>query len=166
MFELFPGDGGAGGIIGKAQVDQVRGDLRATFGDESVFGVAVQVDNAIVASIPIRSRAAGHDIGVQVDRVDRVGNGNAGIGVENLLDIPRIALGAVADEYFVGTDVGPAGLKIIFGNRFAQEFIALLRTVSAETGIGGHLVNSLVKGGDTGMGRAWVTSPMPSLITA
>ena len=95
-------------IVGKAQVDQVH-RLGGQVGNEAIFRGAVQIDNALVAAVPERSTAAGHHIGVQVDRIDRVGDGNANIGGKDFLNVAGVAFGPVADENFIGVDVRATG---------------------------------------------------------
>ena len=72
-------DGCAGGVVGKSQVDEVyilHGEIR----DEVVFISAVKVEDCLVSPIIWVSCTARHDIGIQVNGVDRVGNGDANIG--------------------------------------------------------------------------------------
>ena len=113
--ELIAGDGRTGGVVGKTQVDQIH-RFRGQIGDKSILGVAVEIDNARVTPIAALPGSAGHHIGVQVNRIDRIGNGDAGVGVENFLDVGGVALGAVADEDLIGMDVGTPGLKVVGSN--------------------------------------------------
>ncbi len=145
-------DGRPGGVVGEAQVDQVDlglGQVR----DEPVVAGAVQVDDALVAPVDHGAGAAGHHVGVQVDRVDRVGDGDGDVGGEDLLDVAGVALGAVADEHLVGFDPRPPGLEILGRDFLPQELVALLGAVAAEGGGIRHLVHRLVKGPDAGRGQ-------------
>ena len=129
------------------EVDQIH-LLPGQFRYEVVRPGRVEVDDALVAAVPVDPGAAGHDVGVQVDRVDRVRDGDLRPGAEQFLDVAGVALGAVADEHLVGLDESPARPEIVGGDGLAQEVVALLRAVTAEPGHGAHLVHSLVEGLD------------------
>ena len=64
--------------------------------------------------------------------------------MEQLLEVARIALGAVIDKDFVKTQSDTTGGKIVLQNSFAQEVVALLGTVTTETVGSSHLVDGLV----------------------
>ena len=99
----------AGGVVGRAEVDEVDlpvGQRRV----EAVLGGGGQVDQPAVAAAGVGGAgAAGHDVGVDVDRVDRVGHRHHVVDGEDLLHVARVALGAVGDEHLVGGDLRRPG---------------------------------------------------------
>ena len=72
-------DGGPGRVVGKTQVNQINVFFRQ-IRDKAVFPVAFQIGDAFVTPVTKRSGAAGHHIGVQIDRINRIGNGDMAIG--------------------------------------------------------------------------------------
>ncbi len=69
---------------------------------------------------------AGHDIGVDVNRVDRVGHGHDVVAAKDVKNIAHVALGAVGDKNLVGGDLAPTGLVIMLGDGGTKEITALL----------------------------------------
>ena len=97
-----------------------------------------------------RARTAGHDVRVEIDRIDRVRDGDFIVGAEDFLDVAAVALGTVADEDLIFVDLDSALRVVVLDDRFRQEGIALLRAIATE-GFGFcHLIDSLVHGLDAG----------------
>ncbi len=151
-FELGPGDGRAGGVVGEAQVDQVH-RLPGGGGDEGVVPGRLQVEDAVVPAPVVRARAPRHHVRVQIHRVDRVGDGDTVVEGEDLLDVAGVAFRPVADEDLVGVDLGPPGLEILPGDRFAQKAVPLFGAVPAEGLRSGHFVHRPVQRLDAGPGQ-------------
>ena len=92
--------------------------------------------------------AASHGIGVNIDRIDRVTDGNRAVGGENVTDVAGVAFGAVRDENLIRLDLHPEAAIMDVGDFLPQEIIAKLRTIAAE-GCGFRLFSDgLVQGGD------------------
>src|SRR5690606_15057412 len=107
--ELFAGGDGAGRVVGETKVNQIA-RRRGDGGNVAVGRRALEVDNTFVAAVEIGSGAAGHDVRVDVNRVDRIGNGEPEtFGGEDFLDVAAIALRAVGNEDLVGGDRAAAG---------------------------------------------------------
>ena len=51
-----------------------------------------------------RTGSTGHDVGIDVDRIDRVRYGDADVRREQLLKVAAVALTSVAHEHVVGVD--------------------------------------------------------------
>ena len=79
-----------------------------------------------------RSGAAGHHVTVEVDGVDRVGDGDAHVFGEEFLDVRDVALGAVTHEDVVRVHFDAAGGIFTADDGFAQKVVALFRAVPAE----------------------------------
>src|SRR5690606_30946941 len=149
--ELLAGGDRAGGVVGEAEVDQVRGG-RGDGGHVAVGGGGIEVADAGAAAVEVGAGAAGHDVGIDIDRIHGVGDGESqAFGGEDFLDVAAVALGAVGDEDFVGGDRAAAGGEIVLGNGFAQEGVALLGAIALEGGAVGHLVHAGVEGLDAGL---------------
>ncbi len=142
-FELRLGGGGAGGVVGEAKVNEVDG-LGGGRGDEVVVQRTFEVVEPLITAVLGLGRAAGHDVGIDIDGVNGVGNGDAQFLREEFLDVGAVALGTVTDEDFRGVDGTSARLVVVFGNGLAQEVVALLGTVTAESGLAAEFVHSLV----------------------
>lgn len=96
---------------------------------------------------------AEHDVGVEVNRVYRVGYGEFQVVAEDFLDAGDVGLGAIADEDFVQIEVDAARLVVAVDDSLTEEVIALFRTVAAE-GFGfAHFVDGLVHGVDDSRGQ-------------
>ena len=94
--QLFPGGNGAGGVVGKTQVDEIhlcRGDLRGKL----VFRSTGHIDK--LRPLPrlgvILPRPAGHGVGVHIDRIYRVTHRHHIVHRENVHDVAAVALGAI-----------------------------------------------------------------------
>src|SRR5690606_16479915 len=102
--ELLAGGGGTGGIVGVAQVDEIDPAL-GNRGDEIILRRAGQVDQSGVGALFIGlTGIPGHHVGVDVDRIDRIGDRDDIVTSENIEDIAGVALGTVGDEHLVGGD--------------------------------------------------------------
>ena len=154
-FELGAGGGGAGGVVGVAEVDEVDG-FGGNLGDKAVLGVALEVDEAFVGAVFIGvAGVADHDIGVDVNGVNGVGDGDFIAGAEDIEDVAGVALGAVGDEDFVGFDIEAAGLEVVVGDGVAEEVVALLRAITFE-GFGNALfVDGVMHGVADGFGEGF-----------
>ena len=100
--------------------------------DESIGGIALEIDKAVIASVNIRAGAPSHDIRIDIHGIDRIGDGDFHILTEEFLDVAAVALRAVGNEDLVGGDVHPAILEVRFCDCLAEEAIALLGTVAVE----------------------------------
>ena len=144
-FELGARGDGAGRVVGEAQVDQVRrggGDG----GHIAVGGGAFEVGDAGVAAVEVGAGAAGHDVGININRIHGVGDGKLeALGGEDFLDVAAVALGAVGDEDFVGVDLRAAGGIIVGGDQIAEERVALLGAVALEGGAVGHFFGATLE---------------------
>ena len=87
-------------------------------GDETVLPGTFQVNDAVIAAVIKRSGAAGHHVGIQINRIYRIGNRNVNVGGKNLLDIAGVTFGAIADKYFLGGYIGAPLLIVCAGNFF------------------------------------------------
>jgi hypothetical protein len=92
----------------------------------------------------------GHDVRIDVDRIDRILNGDAVIRAEDVEDVAGVALGAVGDEDFVGRNVHTVGTVVVLGDGLAEEVVPLLRAVAAERLALRHLIDGRVHGRDAG----------------
>ena len=92
--------------------------------------------------------AAGHGVGVHIDRIDRVADGHDIIYAQNVADVAAVAFGAVGDENLVLGDLHAPGAEVVLCNGMAQELVALLRAVALEGLLAGHLVHRFMHGGD------------------
>ena len=94
----------------------------------------------------MRAAATYHDIRVDIDRIDRVGHADVVIPVEQLLEVARVALRAVVDEYLINVKAHSARQEIVLQYGLAQEVVALLRPVATEALCRSHLVSGTVHG--------------------
>jgi hypothetical protein len=131
----------AGRVVGIAEVDEVDGPVRQA-GQEAVVRGAGKVDDPIEASGGVGGAgAAGHDVAVQVDRIDRIGQRDHAVGREDLLDVGDVGLRAVADDDLVGGDLHAALAEVVAGDRLEEEIPAGLGWIPAECLDPRHLVH-------------------------
>ncbi len=142
--ELGLGGDGTGGIIRETKIDQIGGDA-GHGGHIAVLRCAIEVGDAGVTTVDIGASAASHDIGIDVNRINRIGDGELDVGGEDFLDIAAIALGTVGDKNFVSLDLAATGGVVVLGDGFAQEGIALFGAIALESGALGHLVGGGVQ---------------------
>ena len=149
--QLLGGEHRARGVVRAAQVDDVRtalGKRRA----EAVFsggGHVGDVRPALGFGIVV-ARAARHRVGVDVDGVYRVANGDDVVDIKDVADVAAVRLGAIGDEDLVVGDVDPACVEVLLRDDRSQEIVALLRAVAME-GLGAsHVVDGGVHRLDDG----------------
>ena len=118
-------------------------------GHEAVFGHGGQI--LYVAPAARRqqvSGASGHHVGVDIDRIDRVGHGHAVAGREDVAYVARVALGAVAHEYLVLRHGYAAAAVVVLGYQRRQELVSLLGPIAVERLRPGLVVDTPVQGLD------------------
>ena len=89
-FELCSVIHGAGGVIRRAEIDNVGLDVFIRHTEEAVLLVCVEVDHL----------SAGHDVRIDIHGIDRVRDEDGVIVCEDIDDIADVALCAIADENF------------------------------------------------------------------
>src|SRR5208337_5483850 len=99
----------------------------------------IQVYQGAVSSVPIRAGASCHDVRIDVHGVHRVRDGDVKVVRKKLLDIGRVALGAVADDDLLGAYIRPTGAVVDLRDRPPQEVIAEVRTITVKGGFVSHL---------------------------
>ena len=150
---LRPGDPGlelrargdrARRIVRRAQVHDVD-TLGRRIGLEAIRLVADEVCQPGVAPVGANRRCTPrHHVRVDVDRIDRIGDGDARGEREDLLDVAAIALAAIADEDLVSRDVDTARRIVVLADRLDEEVVTLLRAVAAKRLALAHLVDGRV----------------------
>ena len=153
---------GAGRVVRKAEIDHVH-LFRRRLGDEAVLRGALQIDEPrIRAALVALAGVAGHDVRIDIDGIDRVGDRDAVLVAEDVEDVAAIALRAVADEDLVIRDLDALRAEIILRDRVPQPLVTLLRAVAVKAFARRHLVHRLVhRARRTAPGSGSVTSPMP-----
>ena len=153
--ELFVGECRAGGVVRVAEVEEVDAVV-GNIGDEAVGLRGGEVgDVAPFAAVVERAGASAHDVAVDVDGIDGVGDAHAVVPPEEFADVARVALGSVADEHLRGAEADAPRLEVVFEDGFNEEVVTLFRSVSAEGPCVGHVVDGPVHGFDAGR-RQWL----------
>ena len=98
----------------------------------------------MVAVVGTVACTAGHDIGVDIDWVDRIWDSHFEVIGKDLLDVGGIAFCAITHKDFIGRDISAYGLEVIFGNSFAQEVVTLLRTITTEARFNSKFIDSFM----------------------
>jgi hypothetical protein len=103
LLELLAGGAGAGGVVGRADVNNIGAGKAGKVGEESILGRAGHVDNVVVllGLLVLVSGLAQHDGGIDVDGVGGVLDGTNDFGAEHLLDAHDVTLGTIRDENFI-----------------------------------------------------------------
>ena len=106
LLQLLTGGAGAGGVVGGADVDDVGAGEAGKVGEETILGRAGHVDNVVVllGLLVLGAGLAHHDRSVDVDGVGRILDGTDNVGTEHLLDTHNVALGAIGNENFIGSN--------------------------------------------------------------
>ena len=134
---------GAGRVVRAAEVNDVGPILRCRERQEAVLFGRHRVDD-----LP-----TGHHVGVDVDRIDRIGDKHRVVFIEEIQDVAEIRLCAIRDEDLVEGELD-AELLIIRLDRSLQEIVALLRTVAMEALGPTHILRRLHHRIDDGL-RQW-----------
>ena len=137
-------------IVWKTQIDQVGHPALRQLRCKAVFRRAGHIDDLPVGTrrLIIRSGPARHDIGVHIDRVDRITYRDRIVDAEDLLDIAAVALGPVGHKDLLRGNVTPAAPVIEFRDLLPQKGVAQVRRISSETVGRPHLVDGRVQGTD------------------
>ena len=103
-----------------------------------------------VKELPGASR---HDVAIDIDRIDGVGDAHAALGGEDVPDVAAVALGSVTDEDLVELKLHAPGGVVVVEDGLTQEIVTLLGAIATEGVAVGHLINGLVHGLDAGLGE-------------
>ena len=146
VLQAFLGDGGAGRVVREAKVDDV-GALGRKFRREAVLRRAGHVDHVGPGARRriIGAGTARHDIAVDVDRIDRIGDRDLVVRGEDLLDVGAVALRTIRNEDLVCFNVAASGFEIVLCDRAAQALITEVRCVSLECLLVRHLIDCAVQ---------------------
>ena len=133
----------AGRIIGGAEVDQVH-MLCGMRRHKIVFGRAGHIHQSLVRALLVGGAGtSSHNIGIAIDRIDRIGQGHHTIIGKNLLQIARIALGSVRDKDLIDIDTDAARTEIVLDDGLAQKLLTLIGWIALEAFVIGHFLSSL-----------------------
>ena len=153
--QLVPGQGGAGGVVGVAQVNHIHRAVRQGR-HKVVFRVAGQVDQPVPPVAHKIPRPARHGVGIHIHGIDGIGHGDDRVVAEQLLHVAYIALGPVGHKHLVLGQVNAQGLVVVLQNGIDQEIIAVVRAVAVEGFRPAHFQHGLFKrlhnGGGQGAG--------------
>ena len=135
----------AGGVVGRADVDQIGLYILVRQRQKAVFGIRVAIDD-----LPAR-----HDVDVHIGGIDRIGDEHGIVLSEQIEQIAQVALCAVADEDFINRKCH-AVLGVIAGDGLTQEGIALFGgNVAVEAAGRAHLQGGFLHG----FGHGWAEWP-------
>ena len=144
FLQLGLGQGGARGVVGVAEVDDVDALVR-NLRDEVVLGGTRHVGDVAPLAVFLQySGTSAHHVAVYIDRINRVGHAYAVVVAENVADVSRVALCSVVHEDFRRTEVDAAWKVIVLDDGFYQEVVSLLGTISTECPYVSHLLHCLV----------------------
>ncbi|MBA7663519.1 hypothetical protein ES703_71564 [subsurface metagenome] len=105
-------------IIRKAEINNIN-SLLWYIRDKVILSGARHIDDFFILAVSARRTGpTSHNIAIDIDRIHRVWYSNDIVSAEDFLNIARIALGTVADEYFVRFQLDASAVKVIFDNRF------------------------------------------------
>ena len=78
------------------------------------------------------TRSARNHITLHIDGIDGVGHTDSIVSTQYLADIANLAFDTIVDEYFFGREMNAPRVEIVLDDGFAQETVALLRTIATE----------------------------------
>ena len=119
----------ARGIVRRADIDDVRLDALFGQGQKAVFGQRFRVHYLIPRD----------EVRVHIGGIDGIGDKRRYAAREYVQKVAKVAFGAVGDEDLVFIERRTLS-RIIPRDRLAQEIIALLWSVAAETALCPHLI--------------------------
>src|SRR4029077_20354597 len=120
------------GIVRKTEINKI--DLLARgFRDKTVVLGAREIDESLIRPGRVgRSGVAGHDIGVNVNRVNGIDHGNTILMTEDIENVAAIAFGSVGDENLIVLNIHAPLPVFVCGDDLTEKLVALLRTVAPE----------------------------------
>ena len=133
LLQLVFCDGSTCRIIWQTQINDVRIFLRE-LRNEIVLFCAWHVDD-IAPHLSFRIVSTGsacHNIGIHINRVNRITYSDAVIYGKNLLDISGITLCSVGYKNLICADVASSCFIVIVRNGSAQELISEIRCITVE----------------------------------
>ena len=135
----------AGWVIGRAEVDDVC-DFVWQGRAKAVFSRRGHVDDIRPAFcfLVIAAGASRHGVGVDIDRVDGVADGDFVFYGEDIANVAAIAFCAIRNEYLVDIDIDSACVKVVFCYGFTQKIVALLGAEAVKCLRAGHIVYSFM----------------------
>ena len=101
-------------------------------------------ETIVLGRADIDDLAASHEVGVDIDRIDRVGNEYGVIGREQVKDVAQIALCTVRNKDLVSFKLDVA-VTIILLHRLLEEVITLLGAVAVQRFLTALIVYSIVQ---------------------
>ena len=113
-FQLFFVVRGASGVVGRAEVDNIRFPA----------GIGQRQKAVFLVGIDILDLPAGDDIGIHIHGIHRVGHQHGVVHIEQIHNIAYVALGAIAHEHFRRVHIHPE-IFIISGDGFPQKGITV-----------------------------------------
>ena len=113
VVQLLPRRDRTGRVIWKTEINKIDMFLWG-LGNKIVFRRTRQIDNAFITAVLFhRAGVARHHVGIDVDRVNRIGNGNLVLLAEDIEDVTAIAFRSVGQKDFVVHDVDLAVTIIV-----------------------------------------------------
>ena len=143
--QLLFGDDGTRGVVGIAEIDDVHPAV-GYLGHEMVFGRAGHIGHVAPFAVLHHTGPANHHVGVDVDGIDGVGHTDTVVPSHEFLDVARIALGTIVDEYLARVEMDAAGQIVVLHDGLTQEGVALFGTVAVERFALAQVVDGLVHG--------------------
>ena len=136
---------GAGRIVGEAEIDNVHFCGRQCR-NKAVSFVAGEVDDVLVVALRVSfSGATDHDVGIVVDRIDRITDGNYVVQGKDIEDVGAIALGTVGDKHLLRFERNAERFVRFFDDRVDQPVIPLLRAVAGELFCRSKIIDRVMK---------------------
>ena len=121
-----------GRIVRKTKIDQIDMFLWR-LGNKIIFRRAWQIHEAFIAAVlPTGPRVPSHHICVDIDRINRIGDGDLVLVAENVEDVAAIAFRTVRDKNFVVGDLNVVFAIIVLCNFGSKKFVTLFRAIAAK----------------------------------
>ena len=133
-FQLCAGESSACGVVGVAKIYDIGYRPLGKCRHKTVFGGDREIDYVAPGTLAEHTAAPSHYICVYVDGIDGIGHCHDVVLAQYVAEVARVALGAVADEYFRRVDFDAAATVIVVGDCLTQEQIALFGSVAMECG--------------------------------
>ena len=149
LAQFLLGEHHSRGVVGVAEVDHVDAVV-GNLGHELILVGAGHVGYVAPLAVGKDSCTANHDVGVDVNGIDRVGDGHGVVPPYELTDVSRVRFCTVVDEYFVGVEVHATGQEVVLYDSLPEPDVSLLGTIAVEGLLMGHIVDGLVHSVDDG----------------
>ena len=113
LTQLSLRDDGTCGVVGITEIDDIHVTVFGYGGRKTVLCRTWHIDDIGPPAVLKSSAAPNHHVGVNIDGINGICHSDEVVPMEHLLDIARVRLGAVIDEYLIDVEMDATGQEVV-----------------------------------------------------